>query len=119
MARHFAHAHIYVEFSVPDGLRESDIDYTVFVEKACSQLHLTDNFEVRSIQECGECDSGPTPAQQRLYAAHQQEAHRVGAVFWNLGWVQTDTSICSKTSAGILETIVNVFGHPDFLHTWS
>jgi len=52
-----------------------------------------------------------------LIEEHQKEAKRKKAKFGNIGWVQTDTAIGSKTSKGYFESEID----PDTLkvtHFW-
>jgi hypothetical protein len=52
-----------------------------------------------------------------LYRQHEAEAARQNAEFYNLGWVQTDFDVCSKTSKGYLVSEVD----PDTVevtHNW-
>jgi hypothetical protein len=50
-----------------------------------------------------------------VMAAHIRAAARYGAEFRNFGWVATQTSTCSKTSAGILTT--KRFAKGKYIHT--
>jgi hypothetical protein len=43
-------------------------------------------------------------ALEALGRAHEQEADRCGAEFYNFGWVNGENSITSKTSEGILDS---------------
>lgn len=55
--------------------------------------------------------------QRKMLAAHEREAQKEGADFWNQGWTQNDTGICSKTDKGFLDTQVNENG--TYTHTWT
>jgi hypothetical protein len=47
-----------------------------------------------------------------LCEAHEQEAARFGAEFWNYGWVQNPPyGICSKTSLGLLNSDIDRNGN--------
>lgn len=52
-----------------------------------------------------------------LEAAHEEEAKRKRAKFFNFGWGTTDNSIASKTSKGILQSDYNP-QTKKITHTW-
>lgn len=52
----------------------------------------------------GECED----LDNAILDAHEAEAKKRKLKFYNLGWGQTDTGICSKTSGGYLETEMNL-----------
>jgi hypothetical protein len=60
-------------------------------------------------------DDEMDPAQQALWEAHEKEAERAGAEFWNFGWGETEGSIASKTSRGVLTT--TLWG-TEYRHDW-
>jgi hypothetical protein len=65
----------------------------------------------------GECfvDNDPTGM---LWRAHEEEASRRGAEFYNYGWVTDNNVILSKTSVGYLESQIDP-GTIKVTHRWS
>jgi hypothetical protein len=61
-------------------------------------------------------DLPPECEDVRLWQAHEAEAQREGAEFYNYGWSTSPGGICSKTSAGRLESWISATGQ--ILHEW-
>ena len=53
----------------------------------------------------------------RLWQAHEAEAQREGAEFYNYGWSTSPGGISSKTSAGYLESWISATGQ--IMHEWT
>ena len=61
---------------------------------------------------------GPgTYAEALLLQAHQKEAGARSAKFLNYGWSTRENVICSKTTQGILESVVNP-NTMEVIHHW-
>jgi len=60
-------------------------------------------------------DLSPECEDIRLWQAHEAEAQREGAEFYNYGWSPGGTS--SKTSAGYLESWISATGQ--IMHEWT
>ena len=61
---------------------------------------------------------GPgTYAEALLVQSHQKEAAARSAKFLNYGWFTNENVICSKTTQGILESVVNP-NTMDVIHYW-
>jgi hypothetical protein len=61
---------------------------------------------------------GPgTYAEALLVQSHQKEAAARSAKFLNYGWFTNENVICSKTTQGILESVVNP-NTMEVIHYW-
>ena len=65
----------------------------------------------------GECFAEDDPT-GILWRAHEEEAHRCGAEFYNYGWSNCGDEIASKTSKGILASKINP-ATMKVTHNWS
>jgi hypothetical protein len=75
-----------------------------------------DEFYVFPIASGAWQDANVSPEVAKLWQEHEAEADRKGVEFFNYGWSTADDGICSKTSAGYLETSILPGGQ--IVHRW-
>jgi hypothetical protein len=59
---------------------------------------------------------GDSAAEDKMLRAHEAEAAKRRAKFFNYGWASGRNGICSKTSHGILTTEINT--KMEVSHSW-
>jgi len=100
-------------------LKDFLIHYKGFTSLTSEQKEEEEDYDCSTYEEnpgptttdiskvtCEECRS--YYAKPKLFEAHNKEAKRRKARFYNYGWGQTDTGMVSKTNQGILGSEIDL-----------